>query len=450
MPQATSSPRRNSLKIRAAAVERDRSLIKTAAEIFSDGSSIELVRHPAAGNLCLLHNTSAKRRIDLRVQHEGRVYVPIDPDSPTLRAVRLPACALDYGSTHRLFDALRSTLAHAGFSGEVSLALTCFVFSSWFPDVLPAAILLLITGPWTEASFLLQMLGCLVRHPLPLKELSAASFHSLPMALGLTLLVDQQFLKPNARRLLAVGSDRTAHILGRDGVVNISCPKAVYLGTEPPDAVFGDSVLHVNLSPFRDRPPILDRSTEENLAAKFQPMLVAYRLQNLIKVRDCEFDIPELPSGLRILARILGASVADAPEIQADISPLLHSQMEEVRAKRWVDRRCVVIEAALAHCHANANRIYVGEITRAANAILEGRGESGHLKAKYVGIILRTLGMVPKRDSKGFSLELTADLHRLIHRLARDFDVAAAQDRSEHCSFCTEAFAPEADSGRRR
>jgi hypothetical protein len=171
----------------------------------------------------------------------------------------------------------------------------------------------------------------------------------------------------------------------------------------------------------------------------FQPQLLAYRSMNIAKVREAEFDLPGFASPIRILARVLGSCIVDAPELQAGLAPLLEEQQEKIRAEHWIDLRCVVIEALLFDCHAGGkDLLYVGEITRNACTILKGRGESAPLKPRATGHILRSLGLSPKRIAKGFAIRLTDGVRRRIHRLARDHDVAAVQEGVARCAHCAE------------
>jgi hypothetical protein len=160
-------------------------------------------------------------------------------------------------------------------------------------------------------------------------------------------------------------------------------------------------------------------------------------------VRQSDFDAPRFPSNLRIVAHVLGACVPDAPELQSGIIPLLEGQQEQLRSDRSFDPQYVTLEALLAHCHRDqgSRRIGVGEIASTATAILIDRGETAKLEAKATGILLRTLGFNPKRDTGGYALSLSADLRRKIHILARDYEVMSSEQAGTNCSQCAEILA---------
>ena len=129
------------------------------------------------------------------------------------------------------------------------------------------------------------------------------------------------------------------------------------------------------------------------------------------KVREFEFDLPQFGSAIRILARVLGTCIVDAPDLQAGLVPLLEQHEERIRGERWVDLRCVVIEALLFHCHSGQkDRVHVGEIADVTSIILKGCGETPPLRPKLIqlaGGILRDLEFSLKHDSKGYAIRLT-------------------------------------------
>jgi hypothetical protein len=439
---------KNALKEQVVAEIPLKSPLETCGEVFSDGKCIELVRDSETGRLQLLAFDGEKRTRGDRVEVDGRVYVPPDLHPSIVRAVTLPAECLEYGTTGKLFTAIQESLLNNGVPEEVALPLTYLAIATWFTDCLPGAPCLLITGPRPEASLLLRLLGCLVRHPMPLIDLSLPSLRSAPMCLQPTFLIDQ-WLQPSMVRRLIAANNRHAQLPSNGGVVNVYSSKAIYAGLTANDALLGDGVLQINLSPSRGKLPVLDERTEKAIENQFQPMLLMYRARNIGKVRNSEFDLPEFASGIRILARILGAPLVDAPALQAGLRSVLQGQQEKIRAQGWLDERSVVIEAALAFCHRGyEDRAYVGAIAATATEILKGRGESVLLEPKAVGAMLRSVfGIIPKRDANGFAVRLTEDNRRKIHGLARNFDVASLEDREARCPHCPEVFAADGDGG---
>ena len=141
---------------------------------------------------------------------------------------------------------------------------------------------------------------------------------------------------------------------------------------------------------------------------------------------------------MRELARSLGACTPDDPDLQAELINLLQEQDTEIRAARWTDLDTVVIEAVLFYCHEAARGfVYVGEIARTVETILQERGESMVMEPGLVGKRLRSLRLMTEpRDSKGVRLLLTNAVRCLVHELARDYEVAPIQDGVERCQHC--------------
>lgn len=419
--------------------------IPTAGELFSDGYAIELVCDASRRDLNLLLSDGTNQKIAPQVEHGGRVYTPLRLKPGLQQAVVLPVQAVEYGSTSDLFSSARELFTTHGFPDEVALASTYLGFSSWFPDCVALAPSLLITGPRPEAIFLLQLLRCLVRRPLPLIELSFGEFASLPTNLRPTLLIDHELLSATKRRLLSASNNRQAFILRNREFANVCCAKAIYVGFGYEKNVSDGACLEINVTPFHAKLPVLRPDDQQRIADAFQSKFLMYRIRNFATVRAATFDLPGFPSALRVHAHVLGSCLADAPDLQHGLQAVLQNEEERNRAQRFRDSLCVAIEAALAHCHMeNVTKARIGQLANTANAILKGRGQTRELADNEMGDLLRSVGFVPKRGSEGYALKLTDDLRRRIHRLARDYQVAAMEDRAVRCPHCAEVLEPGA------
>jgi hypothetical protein len=419
------------------------------ADQLLDGTSAELVREPATGHLSWLVFDQNSSKISRQVEFQDLASAPAGFNPSILRAITLPSKCGNLRPTAELFAAVREPLTRHGFPEIVAFPASYFIFSSWFPECLPVAPCLWITGPRHESDLLLQLLRCMVRHPLPLRDVTRGGLFSLPMDLQLTLLIAQEKMSRSIWELLCASNHRNAYIPLKGSLQNIFCAKAVYRGFGYAEENFDDSALHINLSPSQGRFPILDPKEMQEIVENLQPALLAYRLRNIAKVRESMFDLPELSSGIRILARVLGAPIVGSPELQAGLVPVLREYHEESMAAHWFDPRCIAIEAALYHCHnGEEGKIHVGKITDTANAILKGRGKTTQLEAKEIGTILRSQGLSPKRDRKGFAIRLDDRICRQIHQLANSFHVAAAQADIGMCTHCAEITAAAANGNR--
>ena len=282
--------------------------LETCGELFSDGKCIELVRDSETGSPQLIAFDGEKLTRGACIELGGQRYVPSKLAPSILRALTLPTDCIEYRTTDELFRAIEEALIDNGIPEDVALPLTYFTFAACFTDCLPAAPCLLLTGPRVETSLVFRLLGCLVRHPMPLIGVSVASFRSAPSCLQPTFLIDQE-LPPSVARLLTSTNSPSAWLPSKDGVVNVYSAKAIYGGMTATDALLSDGVLHINLSPSRGKLPLLDVRAEKAITDRFQSMLLMYRARNNAKVLNFGFR----SSGVRIRNQDFGAHLGGSP-----------------------------------------------------------------------------------------------------------------------------------------
>ena len=411
----------------------------TTGELFPDGSCLDLIVPSESDQLQLVHVRGKESSIGAKFEVQGLVYVPEQIDPSFVRAMVLPAELKAYESTSKLFTAIRDLFTEHGFSEDVSLLATHFVFATWFAELFAIAPCLVIGGPRSEALLLLDLLGCVVCRPLHFGDLERTILTCLPYGLQPTLLLSHQSTRPRAKELLAISSRRGCQLARGTNVVEAFHSKAIYCGTSLANDDLGGGAIRIHLAPIRGHLAVLSPEDQLRIANEFQPKLLAYRAANHVAVSRSTFDVPELSSEIRILARTLGACVIGAPEIQADLQRILESYDGEARAEHWCDVRCVAIEVLFAFCHTRPDaKVYVGEITAAIEEIQKNSGETGALEARQIGEILRSLGIHSKRDRQGFSIVLTERMRRQVHDLARDFEVAPLEEGGASCSLCAE------------
>ncbi len=160
-------------------------VLETGGIVFPDGHSLELITDDA-GHLSLLDST--KKRGAQRIVYQGRTYVPPTIGASLLEALTLPT-GRAFGSTTDIFTKICTLFAENGFSEQAAKKLTYWTPSTWFPELLPVAPYLVLTGPRPEANLALQLLACVVRHGLPLGDISLSGLRSLPMHIQPTLLI---------------------------------------------------------------------------------------------------------------------------------------------------------------------------------------------------------------------------------------------------------------------
>jgi hypothetical protein len=146
---------------------------------------------------------------------------------------------------------------------------------------------LVLTGTESEAHSVLQLLGCVVRHALPLTEISMATFRSISLQIQPTMLIG--YVRPSMRRLLSASSHRT-YVPTKSGLIDPSCPKTAYAGTTS-WGIAGDCMLTIDCTLNCRKLPIIRDARLESIASEFQPKLLDYRFKHAryVQVGDYYF-----------------------------------------------------------------------------------------------------------------------------------------------------------------
>lgn len=407
-------------------------LIETAGTVFPDGYSIELIKD-ATGSLRFLDSKCAESQP--WITYAGQIFVPPGPSLLVLTALTFASGRTDYGKTTDLFAQTFFLFMDCGLSEHYAQACAYFTFASWFPEFLPVAPCLILTGSEAQARTILRLLAALTRLALPLAEINIDTFDGVTKNLQPTLLIS--YVDPKMRRVLLASNHPHAYLSKKKGLIDLFCVKAVYWGPTLV-GVGGDEILSVHCVPSNDRLPVFNTAIFDQIAADFQSMFLDYRFKNIMKVRGSDFDALTLPSPFRTMAQSLAACIVGDPELQTGIIPLLESQRAALGQSRLLDLNCIVIEALLATCHSEIgpHRVGVSELAATAASLLTDYGETAALEPKRVGNYLRQLGFRPERDSRGFYICLTADVRRLTHTLARDRQVLDSEHFSPACPDC--------------
>jgi hypothetical protein len=413
--------------------ERESDLTVTAAEVFPDGSVLELVRDPSApARPALLHWDGRLARIAAEIVVDGCHYVPPEIDPKVWRCLRLPSGVLPHGSTPELFDNIRGLIMK--YSGLIDYAtqLTYFVFSSFFVDCLQTAPSLLLHGcADEEAIALLRLLSWFCRHPLCLADAGL----SVPDYLRPTRLICQPHA--STERLLAALHLPGFAISYRGSLHELSGATAIYVGEEELRSPFLDSCLRIPVTPAGQLVSCYDERREAAVIEQVQNKLLSYRLTHYGKVETSEFDVPEFGGSVRGLARTLGACIVDAPDLQVRLVELLQDHDQAVRLDRVSKIESILLEALLVCCHERRPEPHVGEIAELANDILSRHSEILTLSAREVGGKLKALGFRTTRlDSAGRGFYLLGENCKRIHELGNSYGVPSLKEGLPGCPYC--------------
>jgi hypothetical protein len=330
---------------------------------------------------------------------------------------------------------------HLDLPARESSLLACFSISTWLADRLPTAPSLAISGPDQELGIdVLRLLSCVCRHPLMLAEVTPIGFRSLPTQVSLTLLLDQQELKPNMQRLLRASRYPGLHLPGaRGSVVDPYGPKAILCGNDAAVETLGGGVIHVSVAPSILQSPALDARVQDEIANHFQPRLLMYRLKNSGKVRESRVDVSQFTFTTRQLARTLAMCFPEDSGLASDAAQLLQPQDQEVRGQRSRDVIYAIVEILWAMIHNGKQReVRVDELAKDVNALLRSRGERLAYSSEEIGWKLRELNIPRHTSSAGRQVLLGRDTSRDVHRLARAYNLPCPQRGAEICPDCSQ------------
>ncbi|HZC22546.1 MAG TPA: hypothetical protein VE866_04345, partial [Candidatus Binatia bacterium] len=279
------------------------------------------------------------------------------------------------------------------------------------------------------------LLSALCRHALLLADIRSG-LKGLPRGLYPTLLFSQSRFSSAALRSLRASQRRGFGVLEKFGVADPYCGKAVLIDENSPEDLLSFPCVQIYIGPDRDR-PVVDDALLNEIASNFQPQLLDYRLRNHAEVRRSTFDVAQFAGPTREIANALGSCVIGDDDLQVGVISALRAQDEAARADRWTRLDSLVLEALLVLCHErDRTDVYVGDLTRVVNGILEGRDETLRLKPRKVGDLLRSLNVVAERDAKGFGFVLLNEDRRKIHAMARALDIAGLRENAGRCEIC--------------
>jgi hypothetical protein len=416
-------------------------VLETYGEVFSDGTLLDLAAD-SAGRLGLLYWDGERAKTTNRFERAGQTYVPVSVNAGTLRAIRFPNEAKDYGSTGLLFRKLVDVLKRYCRLPDRDMDLVGhWALSSWFPDVLPMAPTLVISGPSPAyVSSFLRLLRCLCRRGVRLAELNPAGLCALPMRLQPTLLVEQAMLTRSMRGLFRASSSRGVYVTRSGDFLDLHCAQALFSAGNGFDATVTERELRVAVIPAESGSAGLNERAEEEVAAEFQPLLLEYRLRNHRAVSQSTFDVHEFTPGLRDLARSLGAAIVDDAELAGRIASLLGPQDADAHARRTVLPEGAILTVALALVHERKlKRVLCKHLTQLVNAALRANGEIVEFSPEEIGWRLSRLGLYTHRMAGGNGIRLDREFSRSVHDLARRFGVEMSPPGSPECADCREA-----------
>jgi hypothetical protein len=361
-----------------------------------------------------------------------------------MRGIPLPTREEPHGTTGELLTQIRKTiLEQTSLSNEVTALLTYWVLSTWFAESLPIAPCLVITGASYEGDMVLRALKVFCRFPLLMAGVSSASLKGIDWTLRPTLLLSEPNLSKHMVAVLGCSTSQ-GYLVGTAGKYqDYFGPKAIYVGEDLPIHAMPWFSIHVNAASMSKAGLGYARPLSDSIAQSFQDRLLDYRLTNLVRVHNSDFDASSfaLPSDTRAVANALGACIVDAPNLQTELVSLLVPRAQQQLEDRSNSHEALAIEATLSLCHQGKLQIFVKEIADEANRIQASRGETLRFTAEKVGHKLKKVGLYTRRlSSAGNGLLIDHTTRVLLHEVAASFpDVGfGPDDENVQCSLCDE------------
>jgi len=361
------------------------------------------------------------------------------------RGTPLPVHIEPYGTTSELFTEIKKTiLEQTSLSNQVSAVLTYWSLSTWFFDSLAIAPCLVITGSSFEGDVVLRTLQTFCRFSFLMAGVTSAGLKDINWTGHPTLLLFDPNLTKSMAALLACSTSPGYMVGATNDYLDYFGPKAIYLGEDLPTFPIPRSSIHVNATAMSRVCPRYGRPLSDSIVQSFQNRLFDYRLKNMVRVRDSEFDASDLPPDTRAVANALGACIVDAPELQKELVSLLTPRAQQQLGDRSTSLEALAAEATLRLCHQGKLQIFVREIADEVNRIQTSRGETLKFTAEKVGHKLKKVGLYTRRlgsAGNGLLIDHTTRVH--LHDVAASFvDAGFGHAENVHCFLCNENKGP--------
>ena len=370
------------------------------------------------------------------IQRATRVRAP-------LNAIPAPTGAKLYGTTGELFLRLQKAIAaQTSQSEQASALLAYWTIASWFPDGLTLAPGLAIIGPNYEGDLVLHTLRNFCRNPLMLTGINATDLKNINWRIPPTLLCYAPNLTKQMASLLGCSTRRNYMVGGAGKYQDFYSAKGLYIGREVSVDRIPRCSVQINVLPTATACATQKASRLAELEVQeLQNQLLKYRLKNLVRVYNSDFDASSLTADTRAIANALGACIVDSPELQSQLISLLEPVENQREADRSTGIEAVILEATLSLCHAGKAQIFVAEIATEVNLIARARGERLQYSAESIGHGLKRVGLSTRRLGKaGRGLVMDLATKTRAHELAAVYGGFGLEQEENnlHCPLCIE------------
>jgi len=283
-----------------------------------------------------------------------------------------------------------------------------------------------------SAITLLRLLSCLVRRSLVLADINRNGVLAV-MSLQPTLLVNQPGQFPKLWHLFGTSNFHGVYVPGNQGRVhNLAGSRAFLVGMEK---TWSDEAVHIPLPAAHPELLTLDEQRQTDLANRFLPQLLMYRLRNFRSVRESRCDLRQLKLPNSELARNLTACIQAEPCLAEVIGPILQRQDQDARARRGCNVSAAIMEVIWAPLH-ETKEITISRITELTNALLRCRGEVLEYSPEEIGWKVKNLGFYRHRNGSGMVLRFSSEASLRIHEFGQQFGLNLWS--ASNCPYCAQ------------
>src|SRR5207248_4713610 len=205
--------------------------------------------------------------------------------------------------------------------------------------------------------------------PIRCGDLALSAVQSLPAGLRVTLLINQADLALPVERALLASSRRHFYLASGKRPKDLFGARALHCST--PSSEIG---LSVSINPARRALPRFSRNENADIANKFQPRLLAYRMNSHERINEAEIKSEATYSGFADQLRTWSAAIPENSDLRQSVLEAFAKCRDAASAKRYEDPNCLVAEAALMFCHrTGTEHFFVRELAEKVNDPLAGR-----------------------------------------------------------------------------
>jgi len=404
--------------------------------VFPDSTLVEAVKNQSQpARLRFLVWNAETVTFQEYFEYGGSRFVPSRIDDSLLRAIRLPTGIAPVGNAAELIEEITLCIAeHIVLAPEYLTVVSHFVLYTWFQDRLGIAPYLWVIGPYSAGKTrLLRLLHALCRRPVMASDISPAALYSVPSAIMPTLLIDEFETSGRAGdrdrlRLLRSGSTRDGHVIRGSKVYDTFCAKVVASRQEPSDAALASRAIFIPMRPTSRDLPCLDTAALQQIADRFQPRLLNYRLNHFSQVAmENRPKFTGFMPRVRDLALALAAPVLGNSQLEAQLFRDLVAHDKEAKLARYGEPEWAVTTALFLECHSALGTLTIGGLSCTVRDVLTGNGETYELSPRKVGAVLRSLGFISEKlGNQGRGFRLTRQFVRRVHELALDLGIKRA------------------------